>query len=102
MSYYSTGNKIEYFDMKTSCCTSDVKYFDGKTNYDSKFTKYSIHRFNFEKGALTSPLRALYIQFAKNSQRFEIQGDYIPENFYVQFGCYKENTGWPIKSRALY
>ena len=93
MSYYSTGNKIEYFDMRPACCQSTVKYFDGKTNFDYAFTNNTIHRFNFEKGKLKNPLKAFYIQLGSNRQRFEIQGDYIPENFYIQFGCFKGNTG---------
>ena len=47
MSYYGSGAKIEYFDIRPACCQSTVKYFDGKTNFDTAFAKNTIHRFNY-------------------------------------------------------
>ena len=92
---YFWKNKNVIYNIKKALIRKIVfaKFHSRKTNFDTTFTKYTIHRFNFEKGTLTSPMKALYIQLLNNKQRFEIQGDDLPLNLYVRFGCFKDNTG---------
>ena len=66
-------------------------HFDGITNTNEIINFNGKFQFVFNE-SLNNPIKRLIYQQQKQNQRFEIMGDYLPDGFYFEFGCFSDDN----------